>query len=290
LSRVYSVGDLLRRVDMVGIGAGSNGMTFNAENESSRINGARRGGIQAFWACEAADKEDSHPTFRQMELSLNKVIGLVYATDELLEDATALEGWIMRNLPEELRFVVEDSIINGLGGGMPQGIMGSPCLVTVAPEPAQAITTVVSENVINMWARRYIGARDYVWLIHQDVTPQLHQMNLGVGAGGGLTYMPPGGLSGAPYATLMGRPVLEIEYCQTLGVTGDIILAALSEFQMIDKGGMQSASSIHVRFTNDETVFRFVYRCDGQPKWNLPLTPFHGNNTVSPFVVLDGRP
>ena len=290
LSRVYSVGDLLRRVDMVGIGAGSNGMTFNAENESSRINGARRGGIQAFWACEAADKEDSHPTFRQMELSLNKVIGLVYATDELLEDATALEGWIMRNLPEELRFVVEDSIINGLGGGMPQGIMGSPCLVTVAPEPAQAITTVVSENVINMWARRYIGARDYVWLIHQDVTPQLHQMNLGVGAGGGLTYMPPGGLSGAPYATLMGRPVLEIEYCQTLGVTGDIILAALSEFQMIDKGGMQSASSIHVRFTNDETVFRFVYRCDGQPKWNSPLTPFHGNNTVSPFVTLAGRP
>jgi len=290
MSRVYNVGDLLRRVDMVGIGAGSNGMTFNAEAETSRANGARRGGILAHWACEAADKTPTHPTFRRLELNLNKVIGLVYATDELLQDATALEGWIMSNLPEELRFVVEDAIINGPGGGMPLGIMASPCLIPQPAEPAQAITTIVSENIINMWSRRWAGARDYVWLIHQDVTPQLHQMNLGVGAGGQLTYMPPGGLSGVPYGTIYGRPVLETEYAQTLGVTGDIILASLSEYQMIEKGGMQSASSIHVRFTNDETVFRFVYRCDGEPKWNLPLTPHHGLTTVSPFISLAGRP
>jgi len=290
MSRVYNVGDLLWRVDMVGIGAGSNGMTFNAEAETSRADGSRRGGILAYWACEAANKTPTHPTFRQNELSLNKVIGLVYATDELLQDATALESWIMGNLPEELRFVVEDAIVNGPGGGMPMGIMASPCLITQAIEVGQANTTIVSENIINMWSRRWAGGRDYVWLIHQDCTPQLHQMNLGVGAGGALTYMPPGGLSGLPYGTLYGRPVLETEYAQTLGTTGDIILASLREYQMIDKGGMQSASSIHVRFTNDETVFRFVYRCDGQPKWNLPLTPHHGNTTVSPFVCLGGRP
>jgi len=290
MARVYAVGDLLRRIDMVGIGANSNGMTFFAEAETSRRTGSRRGGILAFWACEAADKAPTHPTFRKMELSLNKVIGLVYATDELLEDASALEGWIMSNLPEELRFVVEDSIINGPGGGMPLGIMASPCRVIVGAEPAQANTTIVSQNIMNMWSRRYIGARDYVWLVHQDIAPQLYQMNLGVGTGGLPTYLPPGGLSGAPYGVLMGRPVIETEYAQTLGTSGDIILASMREYQMIEKGGMQSASSIHVRFTNDETVFRFVYRVDGEPKWNLPLTPFHGNNDVSPFVCLAGRP
>ena len=289
MSRVYNVGDLLRRIDMVGVGAGSNGMTFNAENESSRVAGSRRGGILAYWACEAADKTPSHPTFRKMELSLNKVIGLVYATDELLQDAAALESWIMSNLPEELRFVVEDAIFEGTNAGMPLGILLSPCLVTVAAEAAQAAGTIVSQNIMNMWSRRYIGARDYVWLVHQDIAPQLYQMNLGVGTGGLPTYLPPGGLSGAPYGVLMGRPVLEIEYAQTLGTVGDIVLASLREYQMIDKGGMQSASSIHVRFTNDETVFRFVYRCDGEPKWNLPLTPFHGTNTVSPFVALATR-
>jgi hypothetical protein len=46
------------------------------------------------------------------------------------------------------------------------------------------------------------------------------------------------------------------------------------------------ASSIHVNFIYDETCFRFVMRCDGQPWWNLVLTPENGVNTLAPFVVL----
>ena len=40
LSRVYNVGELLQRVDMVGISAGSNAMTFYAEDETSRADGS----------------------------------------------------------------------------------------------------------------------------------------------------------------------------------------------------------------------------------------------------------
>ena len=221
---------------------------------------------------------------------LEPVGGLVYATDELLQDANALESYITNNLPEELLFIVENAIVNGTGAGQPLGIMNSGALVTVDAEVGQAAATVVAENVINMWSRRWVPSRNYVWLVHQDVGPQLHQMNLAVGVGGQLVYMPAGGLSQAPYATLMGRPVIESEYMQTLGTTGDIVLCSLDEYQMIEKGGIQTASSIHVRFVYDETCFRFVYRCDGQPKWNAPLTPFHGTNTVSPFVALATRP
>jgi HK97 family phage major capsid protein len=74
-----------------------------------------------------------------------------------------------------------------------------------------------------------------------------------------------------------------------VGDQGDIMLADLREYQMIEKGGIQAASSIHVMFVYDETVFRFVYRVDGQPKWNSALTPKNGTTTVSPFVVLDAR-
>jgi len=59
---------------------------------------------------------------------------------------------------------------------------------------------------------------------------------------------------------------------------------------MIEKGGMQTATSIHVAFLTDETLFRFVYRVDGAPKWNVPLTPNSGGPTQSPFVVLAARP
>jgi len=115
MQRVYNVGDLLQRVDMTGISAGSNGMTFYGINETSRANGSRRGGIRAYWTAEGGEKTASYPQFRELELRLHKCVGLVYATDELLQDANALESWIMSNLPEELRFVVEDAIINGTG-------------------------------------------------------------------------------------------------------------------------------------------------------------------------------
>ena len=58
---------------------------------------------------------------------------------------------------------------------------------------------------------------------------------------------------------------------------------------LIDKGGMKAASSIHVRFLYDENVFRFIYRVDGKPIWNKPLTPYKGSASVSPFVTLAKR-
>ena len=291
MQRVYNVGDLLQRVDMVGVSPNSNGMTFNGVNETSRADGSRQGGILAYWTAEAGTKVASHPEFRQIELRLHKCVGLVYATDELLQDAGALESWIMRNLPEEIRFVVEDSIFNGTGVGMPLGIMPSASLITQAAVPAQAAATIVGQNIMDMWSRLYPPSqRNAVWYIDQSCLPELYNMAMGVGTGGVALYQPPGGLSQAPYATLMGRPVVTTEYQPVLGTTGDIALFDLSEYQMIEKGGIQAASSIHVQFLTDETVYRFVYRVDGQPKWNAQLTPNSGGPTTSPFVVLATRP
>lgn len=289
MERTYNIGQILSKVDLMGISAGSNAMTLNVEDETSRANGSRRGGIQAYWMGEAGTYTGSKPKFRQMELKLKKVGALVYATDEMLADSVALESYIQRNLPEELKFAVEDAIINGTGGGMPVGIVNSGALVSVAAEAGQGAATVIAENVINMWARRWVGANDYVWLMNQDVTPQLSLMGLSFGVGGQLVYMPPGGLSASPYGTLYGRPVIETEYNQTLGTLGDILLVSPSQYQAIDKGGVQTASSIHVAFTTGEQVFRFTYRFDGQPKWISALTPKNGTKTVSPFVALAAR-
>lgn len=102
-------------------------------------------------------------------------------------------------------------------------------------------------------------------------------------------FLPPGGLSQSPYATLYGRPVIPVEYAATLGTVADIILADFSQYLTIDKGGLESASSIHVRFIYGENTFRWTLRNDGHPLWSAPLTPFKGTNTQSPFVVLATR-
>jgi len=290
LEKVFVSSGIVSRVFRMPLGGNSNAMKIPAVNDDSRADGSRSGGILAYWAGEGGTKTPSYPTFKQVALELKKLVGLTYATDELLQDAPALEAWITRAFASEFDFKIADAIINGDGAAKPLGILNAPCLHTVTAETGQGASTIVAENIIKMWASRFgPNSLNYIWLINQNIEPQLYTMAIAVGTGGIPVYMPAGGLSGQPYGTLMGRAVIPCEQAATLGTAGDIILADLSQYVMIDKGSMQSASSIHVSFTTDQTCFRFVYRCDGQPLWSTYLTPYKGSTSYqSPFVVLSG--
>jgi HK97 family phage major capsid protein len=255
--------------------------------ETSRVNGSRQGGILAYWEPEGGSPTATKTTLGKLSLELKKLTGLCYLTEELLADAPALSSWVTKAFKQEFDFRIVDAIVNGDGAGKPLGIMNAPCLVTVTAVAGQGAGTLISDNVIGIYARRFgPNTGNYVWLINQDIEPQLHTMTISAGTGGVPVYMPASGWNGQLYGTLFNRPVIPCESCQTLGTAGDIILADLSQYVMIDKGSMQSASSIHVKFVEGETAFRFVYRVDGLPWWKSALTPFKGNNTQSPFVCL----
>lgn len=289
LKRAYETGILGNICRRQPIGPNSNGFKINVVDESSRATGSRMGGIQMFWTGEGRQLQASQPKFRQLELNLQKLTGLLYATDELLADTTALQAFIMDAFAEEYGFMIDDAIIRGTGAGMPQGILNSNALVTVPAEAGQPNQTVVFENLSNMWGRLPARSRrNAVWLINQEVEPQLDRLAIAVGVGGAIearfvTYGPDGAIR------IKGRPVIALEQSEALGVTGDIILADLTQYLLIDKGPMESAVSIHVRFVWDEQTFRFVYRVNGQPIWNKPLTPYKGANPQSPFVALAAR-
>ena len=290
LKKLHDVGKLAPMTRKITVSANSNGTKMNYVDESSRADGSRWGGVQAYWLNEGGSKTASEISFGQLELSLKKLIGLYYATDELLQDAAALESIMTQAFTEEFAVKIDDAIVNGTGAGQPLGIMIAPCLISVAKETGQPADTILYENVKKMWNRLWVPSRDNaVWLVHQDAEPQLQGMSMPVGTGGIPVWMPAGGISGAPYQTLFNRPIHVIEHCQTVGDKGDIILADFSQYVMIEKGGMQAASSIHVKFTYDETTFRFVYRTDGRPWWASALTPKNGTTTVSPFITLDAR-
>ena len=289
LEKTFAASGIISRVFRVPISANSNSIKIPAVADSSRADGSRSGGILAYWVGEGDTKTPSYPSFAQVSLELKKLIGYTTCTDELLQDMSALEAWISRAFAAEFDFKIVDAIINGDGAAKPLGILNAPCLHTVTAETGQGAATIVAENIAKMWMSRFgPNSANYVWLYNQNIEAQLDTLNYGVGAtGGALVYMPPGGISGAPYATLKGRPMIPCEHAATLGTAGDLILADLSQYIMIDKGSMQSASSIHVNFTTDQTAFRFVYRCDGQPLWSTYLTPYKGSTSYqSPFVVL----
>ena len=292
IKRTYATGILPAKCRRLTVSPNSNGLKINAVNETSRADGSRWGGVQVYWKAEAAAKTPTKPAFRQIELDLKKMVGLCYATDELLQDANALQDVMLQAFSEEMGFKLDDAIIRGTGAGQPQGILGSGALVTVTIETGQTADTLNVQNVIKMWARCYARSRmNAIWLINQDIEPQLFTLGIPIGTAEQLVYMPPGGISGQMYGTLFGRPVIPIEQCSTLGDLGDIILFNPEDYVLADKGGIQSASSMHVMFVYDEMVFRFVYRVDGQPIWNAPLIPYTGAaNTQSPYVTLAARP
>lgn len=290
LKKAYELGQLASRVRRIPISAGANGLKINAIDETSRVDGSRWGGVQAYWVDEAAQKTASKPKFRQIQLNLHKLVGLCYATDELLEDQVAMGSIMTEAFAEEFAFKLDDAIFRGDGAGKPLGILSSGAVVSQAAEGGQAVDTIVSQNVIKMYSRLWPRSRaNAVWLANIEIFPQLAQMKLDVGTGGAPVYLPANGLAGQPFDTLMGLPLLFIEQASAIGDVGDIALVDLSQYLAIDKGGVQAASSIHVRFQYDESVFRFVYRVDGQPIWNSALTPYKGAGTLSPFITLAAR-
>jgi HK97 family phage major capsid protein len=290
LTRIYETGQVASRITKLPISPKSNGIKINAVDEDSRADGSRWGGVRAYWVNEADSFTGSKPKFRQIELQTQKLIGLCYATDELVEDAVALESVISRAFAEEMMFKLEDAIINGTGQGQPLGVLNSGAIIQQAKDSGDSTATVSTTDVLAMWSRLFSRNRqNAVWYVDQSVEPKLYPLTLGSGTAVQLLYTPPG-KDGNQYGMLLGRPVIPIEHCAAVGTPGDIILADMSQYLLIDKGAPRQDYSMHVNFLTDEGVFRFVYRVDGQPAWKKPLTPKSGGSTLAPFVSLATRP
>ena len=286
----HDMGEILSRTNKLPISANANGIKIPGVDETSRATGSRWGGVASNWVGEGTNVTPTRPKFRIVEFDLKELMSLMYTTDELLQDSTALTSLASQSFSKEVMIMTEDAIFEGTGAGMLLGVLKSPALITVPKQTGQAPATLVTENIDNMWARCWARSmKNAVWFINQDVLPQLMAMNQSVGTGGQLVYMPPGGLSAPPYSTLYGREVVWTEYSSTVGTKGDIMLADFSQYMLVDKNGMQAATSMHAAFLTDEMVFRITYRVDGKPMWSQPLTPFKGQNTKSPFIALASR-
>lgn len=254
------------------------------------------GGIIPTRTAEHATKDVTKPEFDKVFLTLHKLTGMVYVTDELLEDSPISIPPILNAMfGSAIAFEEDDDYLQGTGVARPLGAFnaGNPCLITQAIEPAQPINTILWQNIVNMWSRLHPPSmKKAVWVANNECFPQLASMSMAVGAGGVPVWMPGDGIAGSPFGSLMGRPLFLTEKMQALSTAGDIGLGDFSQYLVAEKsgGGLQTATSMHYHFNYDEQTFRFVLRYDGQPWWLSDLTPKRGTNTLSPFVILAGRP
>lgn len=290
LQRTYEEGQVTSRCQTIPMN--SNRLVINGLDEDSRATGQRYGGIQVFRIAESAAYTSSKPKFKQVQLTANKLIGLMYATDEILEDTAALSKWASTNFPKAFAFQLDDESVNGTGAGQMLGVANSGAAIIVAEDAAQPTGTVTNTNVFNMIQRLWGPSRkNAVFFYNSDLENQLWNLTRGSGTAVELLYTPPGMRgNSAPYAMLCGFPAIPIEQASAGGSQGDLNLFDMSQYLIGQKEGLKADSSIHVAFLTGEQAFRWTLRNDGQPIPKKPLTPYKGSNTLSPFVTLAARP
>ena len=247
------------------------------------------GGVRAYWTAESGAVTESNPTFRQLMLTARKLTGYTTTSNELLADSTVgIEALLVRLFGEALAYFEDDAFINGTGAGQPLGFLNAAALISVAKETGQAALTIVAANLDKMYSRMLpASVNRAVWIAHPDTFPQLAALSRNVGTGGSAVWV--SNMAGGPPNSIYGRPLIFSEKCQTLGTAGDIYFVDLSYYVIGDRMALEMSASPHVRFTNDETVHRFVQRVDGQPWVDSALTPRFGTTTISPFVALATR-
>jgi HK97 family phage major capsid protein len=237
--------------------------------------------------CRKTQVSATLPRFRSLEFSAKKLICLCYGTTELFDDVPMLDAHMHRVFGAEMGFKLDLAVLAGGGAGMPLGILNSTALITVGKETGQASATINRQNIAKMWVRLPAPSRKTaVWLVHEDVEAQLD--NLNVAGDGNATMFVPAGVHGNEYPLLKGRPCIAVEQCSALGTLGDIVLADLGHYIIIE-GGVRAVLSAEVRFLNDEVIWKFVLRVDGASAFAGAITPYTGSSTRSPFVALATR-
>lgn len=286
--KVWDAGVFSSRATLRTIAAGSNSADFLGLSENSRANGSRYGGITGYRVAEGATITASGAqTFYQYTLKPKEYAVVAYLTGQVLNDARLLEQELSSGAVAELGFMLNDDMFRGLGVAGAHGVTNHASLVTVDKEVGQAADTIVYNNILKMWVRRWAGG-NYAWFINQECEPQLDLLYHAVGTAG----IPPNfvtyGADGV--MRIKGAPVVVTEFNSALGDVGDILLADWSQYKLATIGGVESASSPHVQFLTNQNCYRFLYRADGLPTWQSVLTPYKGTaNTMSPFITLAER-
>ncbi|HET6912062.1 MAG TPA: phage major capsid protein [Rhodanobacteraceae bacterium] len=245
-------------------------------------------GVRAYWQAEAAQATATKPKYGTSALRLHKLMALTPVTDELMEDARALDSYLPGLVARSVRWKTNEAILFGDGAGKPLGAFSGSAAIVQAKENAQAASTVALNNILKMIARLPPGSfPKAVWLVTPDALPALFGLTLGNYP----IYLPiNAGAQGSPYGTLMGRPIIVTQHAAAFSSQGDIALVDLSYYRTITKaGGIKTATSMHLYFDADATAFRATFRVDGQPKIVNPITQAKGSNTLSPFIQLGAR-
>lgn len=280
MDSVVEASDILSRVDRYQVSANANEVFVTMLKETTTANVF--GGVQAYVVDEGAQIPDTKPALRQIRLALKKIAALAYVTDEQLRDAQFTGNLINRAFVLAIARLREKMII--------ENVIANPGTTTIAKESGQSADTVVGKNFMKMRnALISTSRRNAIWTMHPDVTAELPEMYLAGAHSDKFIYMPENGISVSGYDRLFGREIIESDYCSELGEKGDVLYWNPMAYLEIFKGGIETASSIHVAFDTAQQAFRAITYANGMCKYDSGLTINNSSTARSSYVTLAQR-
>lgn len=276
---------LLKLVDSYQVSSKANSVEW-VDIDETEIESSVFGGVQVFWSAEAAGATATHPTLKEKELKLQKLMGFAYTTFELNKDSDFIDKLYNRAFNTAIQRAMGAAIIEGSGVGKPLGFRNATALESVAKKSGQAADTILWDNISGMY-HRAIDKTGMIWVMHPDVHEQLDFLKFPVGTGGVPVYLP--ATQTGTIDTLRGKPIIDSDHCAALGDKGDILFVDPKEYVLLYKGGVQKDVSIHVQFLTAENAFRFIFRANGIPKRSSSLQIKNSSRKRSPYITLDAR-
>lgn len=280
MDSVVQSSEILSRVDRYSVSANANEVfvTMLKENTTANV----FGGVQAYVVEEGAQIPDTKPALRQIRLALKKIAALAYVTDEQLRDAQFTGNLINRAFVLAIARLREKMII--------ENVIANPGTTTIAKESGQSADTVVGKNFLKMRnALISTSRRNSIWTMHPDVAAELPAMYLEGAHSDKFIYMPENGISVVGYDRLFNREIIESDYCSELGEKGDVLFWNPMEYLEIFKGGIETASSIHVAFDTAQQAFRAITYANGMCKYDEGLTINNSSTKRASYVTLAQR-
>ena len=280
MDSVITSSEILSRIDRYQVSANANEVYVTMVNETTTENVF--GGVQAYVVDEGATIPSTKPSLRQIRLALKKIAALAYVTDEQLRDAQFTGALIERAFALAIARLREKMVIDN--------VIANAGTTIIAKESGQAADTVVGKNFLKMRnALISTSRRNAIWTMHPDVAAELPEMYLSGAHTDKFIYMPENGISVAGYDRLFGREIIESDYCSPLGDKGDVLYWNPLEYLEIFKGGVETATSIHVAFDTAQQAFRAITYANGMCKYDTGLTLVNSTIKRASYVTLADR-
>jgi HK97 family phage major capsid protein len=214
---------------------------------------------------------------------------LVKATEELLSDSPRLINRITVKAAAAFVHKRNTELFDGTGVGQALGILSASngALVSVAKDASQTAATVTIGNVNGIWDRVLPRSKQRgVWMCGAGVVSALTK----IGQNNENIFMPQGGLSGARFPALLGRPIMETEYLPEIGSQNDLIFVDWMGYKLIERQGINLQRSIHFLFDTSTECFKWTTRWNGLPRLKAPVARNKASNfSMSHFVRLEAR-